>query len=128
MKTITICGKEFPIDCNAFTYIKYQSIFKSGIIKDMQFVQDYLIKQTVVTNQIEKEKISEVEKITKVSNFMVNDTDEFIIKITQIAWILIYTANHHIEDYETWLQSIDNLVIDDDWIAEVTEFAVSCFC
>lgn len=128
MKTITICGKEFPIDCNAFTYIKYQSIFKSGIIKDMQFIQDYLIKQTVVTNQIEKEKISEVEKITKVSNYMVNDTDEFIVKITQIAWILIFTANHHIEDYETWLQSIDNLVIDDDWIAEVTEFAVSCFC
>ena len=36
MKTIVIDGKEVKIDCNAFTQVQYKSIFKSGLIKDMQ--------------------------------------------------------------------------------------------
>ena len=128
MKTITICGKEFEIDCNALTYVKYKSIFKTGILKDMQFIQNYLIKQVVVANQLEDKKMSEAEKLNQVSEYMIDDTDEFVTKITQIAWILIYTANNKVADYEDWLKSITNFKIDDDWIAEVTEFAVNCFC
>ncbi len=128
MKTITICGKKFEIDCNALTYVKYKSIFKTGILKDMQFVQNYLIKQVVVANQLEDKKMSEAEKLSQVSEYMINDTDEFVTKITQLAWILIYTANEKVEDYENWLKSITNFKIDDNWIAEVAEFAVNCFC
>lgn len=128
MKTITICGKEVEIDCNALTYVKYKSIFKTGILKDMQFIQNYLIKQVVVSNQLEDKKMSEAEKLNQVSEYMIDDTDEFVTKITQLAWILIYTANNKVADYEDWLKSITNFKIDDDWIAEVTEFAVNCFC
>lgn len=128
MKTITICGKDYEIDCNALTYVKYKSFFKTGIIKDMQFIQTYLIKQTVIANQLEDEKMNDTQKLGVVSEAMIDDTDEFITKITQIAWILIYTANKNIEDYETWLKSITEFKIDDSWIAEVTEFAVNCFC
>ena len=128
MKTITICGKEVEIDCNALTYVKYKSIFKTGILKDMQFIQNYLIKQVVVSNQLEGKKISEAEKLNQVSEYMIDDTDEFVTKITQLAWILIYTADNKVADYENWLKSITDFKIDDDWIAEVTEFAVSCFC
>ena len=128
MKTITICGKEFEIDCNALTYVKYKSIFKTGILKDMQFIQNYLIKQVVVSNQLEGKKMSEAEKLNQVSEYMIDDTDEFVTKITQLAWILIYTADNKVADYEDWLKSITNFKIDDDWIAEVTEFAVNCFC
>lgn len=129
MKTITICDKKVEIDCNALTYVKYKSIFKTGILKDMQFIQNYLIKQVVASNQLKNEKeLSEAEKISQVSEFMIDDTDEFITKITQLAWILIYTADNSVVDYENWLKSIENFKIDDDWIAEVAEFAVSCFC
>lgn len=128
MKTITICGNEVQIDCNALTYVKYKSFFKTGILKDMQFVQNYLIKQTVVSNQLKDKKMNEAEKLSKVSDYMIDDTDEFITKITQLAWILIYTANNKVPDYETWLKSLTDFKIDSDWIAEVTEFAVSCFC
>ena len=128
MKTITICNKEFEIDCNALTYVKYKSIFKTGILKDMQFIQNYLIKQVVVSNQLEGKKMSEAEKLNQVSEYMIDDTDEFVTKITQLAWILIYTADNKVADYEDWLKSITNFKIDDDWIAEVAEFAVSCFC
>lgn len=128
MKTITICGKEYNIDCNALTYVKYKSIFKSGILKDMQYIENYLIKQTVVSRQLDEKKISEAEKANKLSEYMINDTDEFVTKITQLAWILMYTADNKIESYESWLSSITKFNITDDWISEVAEFAVDCFC
>jgi len=128
MKTITICDKQYPVESNALTFVKYKSFFKTGILKDMQFIQNYLIKQTVVAKQLEEKQLNDSEKLTNVSDYMINDTDEFVVKITQLAWILIYTANDKIEDYETWLKSISNFKMDDDWIAEVTEIAVDCFC
>ena len=128
MKTITICGKEYDINCNALTYVKYKSIFKTGILKDMQYIQNYLIKQAVIAKQLDEKKISEAEKLSQLSEIMINDTDEFVSKITQIDWILIYTANNKVESYETWLSSITKFNVSDDWISEVTEFAVDCFC
>ena len=128
MKTITICGKKYDIDCNALTYVKYKSIFKTGILKDMQYIQNYLIKQAVIAKQLDEKKISEAEKLSQLSEIMINDTDEFVAKITQIAWILIYTANNKVESYESWLSSITKFNVGDNWISEVTEFAVDCFC
>lgn len=128
MKTITICDTEYPIESNALTFVKYKSIFKTGILKDMQFIQNYLIKQAVVAEQLKDKPVDDAEKINQVSNYMIDDTDEFVAKVTQIAWILIYTANNKIESYENWLKSIKEFKIDDNWIVEVTEYAVDCFC
>lgn len=128
MKTITICGKEHKLECNALTYVKYKNFFKRGIIEDVQILQDYLIKQTVITKQVEEKNITEAEKLLIVSNYMNQYVDDFIIAITRIAWILIYTADKDIEEYEKWLEGISSFKIDDDWIVEVAEFAVSCFC
>lgn len=132
MKKIIIDGKEFEIECNALTHIKYKSFFKTGILKDMDLIQNYIIKQTIIANQLKDEDITSEEKINKISEKMLNNsdgitTDDFIIKITQIAWILIYTANKKIENYESWLESIKHFSIEDDWIVEVAEFAVNCF-
>ena len=128
MKTITICGKKYEVECNALTYVKYNSFFKSGILKDMNFIQRYLIKQAVVAKKLDTKKISEAEKLSQLSEVMISDTDEFVTKITQIAWILIYTANNKVESYETWLSSITKFSVGEDWISEVAEFAVDCFC
>lgn len=128
MKTIIICGKEHKLECNALTYVKYKNFFKRGIIEDVQILQDYLIKQTIITKQVEEKNITEVEKLSIVSNYMNKYIDDFIIAITRIAWILIYTADKDIEEYEKWLEGISSFKIDDDWIVEVAEFAVSCFC
>ena len=128
MKTIEICGKKYEIDCNAFTFVEYKKIFKTGILKDMQFIQNYLIKQSVLESQLEEKETNEFKKASQLSEYMISDTDEFISKITQITWILIYTKNEKIESYDEWLKSIKRLKIDDDWIVEVTEFAVDCFC
>lgn len=128
MKKITIDGKEYEIDCNAFTQVLYNRFFKTGIFKDMQVIKEYLIKQTLLSEKLSKQNLTDEQRIAQVSDIMVDDIDDFIQKVTQMAWILIYTANDKIEDYETWLKSIKKFKIDDDWIVEVTEYAVDCFC
>ena len=128
MKTITICDKEYEIDCNAFTYVKYQTFFKSGILKDMSIAETYLLKQNAYAEELNKKDMSDEDKLATLGDMLIDDTDEFVRIITQIAWILIYSANNKIEDYDTWLKSIKNFKIDDNWVVEVTEFAVDCFC
>ena len=93
----------------------------------MQVLKDYLVKQTLITQEVEKTNYSEAEKLSRISDFMRDDVDNFLITVTRIAWILIYTADNKIENYENWLKSIEHFKIDDQWIVEVTEFAVDCF-
>lgn len=130
MKTITICGKEYKIECNAFTYVKYKKIFKTGIFDDIQKIQTFTIMQTINKEKLQKENpnISETELEEKLGQLMIPIIDEFMVSITQIAWILIYSANDEFEEYNKWLKSIDKFSINDKWIVEVTEFAVNCFC
>ena len=127
MKQITICGKIYDIDCNALAPLKYKSLFKSGMINDIHGVQNYIIKQVIVTEEVEKEKISEDEKVRKISEYMIDDVDDFLIKVLQITWVLIYLADNKVDEFEKWASSI-KVKVDDDWIAEVAEFAVDCFC
>ena len=130
MKTIVICDKEYNIECNAFTYIQYRKVFNRGIFEDIQVLKDYLVTQTVTSIQLKekKPKLSEIEIAEKLSEVMISKLDRFIEAVTRIAYILIYSANENIDDYETFLKGIKTFKIDDDWIVEVTEFAVDCFC
>lgn len=136
MKTIVIDGNEYNIECNALTYIQYKKVFNKGIFADMDIIKDYLVRQMLKANELKEKypQMSEQELDTQVGNYMNNYIDDFIEVITRIAYILIYSAHdkteedEEIEEYEEWLRKIKNLKIDDDWVAEVTEFAVDCFC
>ena len=130
MKTIVIDGNKYDIECNALTYIQYKKVFNKGIIADMDIIKDYLIRQTLKANELKEKypQMSEQEIDTQVGNYMNNYIDDFIEVITRIAYILIYSANEKIEEYENWLRKIKSFKIDDDWVAEVTELAVDCFC
>lgn len=130
MKTIVIDGNEYDIECNALTYIQYKKVFNKGIFADMDIIKDYLIRQTLKANELKEKypQMSEQEIDTQVGNYMNNYIDDFIEVTTRIAYILIYSANEKIEEYENWLRKIKSFKIDDDWVAEVTELAVDCFC
>lgn len=130
MKQITICDKKYNIECNAFAYVQYRKVFDRGIFEDIQTLKDYLITQTLNTIEIKKKnpKIKDIELSSKISDIMMPKLDSFIEAITRIAYILIYSANENIENYEIFLKGIKSFKIDDDWIVEVTEFAVDCFC
>lgn len=130
MKTIVIDGNEYNIECNALTYIQYKKVFNKGIFADMDIIKDYLVRETLKANELKEKypQMSEQEIDAQVGNYMNNHIDDFIEVITRIAYILIYSANEKVEEYENWLRKIKNFKIDDDWVAEVTELAVDCFC
>lgn len=128
MKKITICNKEFDIDCNAYTRFQYKSIFGRGIFADIKILSDYSEKQENLRKQLRKEGKTEEEIDKEISSTMMADLDDFIDVIEKIAYILIYTANNKIGNFEEWLKSIEKINLSDSWISEVTEFAVSSFC
>lgn len=130
MKQIVIEGNSYDIDCNGLTYILHKRLFNRGIMQDIRILQNYIITQTIKFNEIKSKfpKLSDAEVDSQVANFMNNYIDDFIEAITRIAYVLMYTANDKIKSYDDFLRSIKNFKIDDDWIVEVTEFAVNCFC
>lgn len=130
MKKIVIDGNEYCIECNALTYIKYKQIFNRGIFTDMNIIKNYLVTQTLKAKEFKEKfpKMSEEKIDLEVENYMSNYIDEFIEVITRLAYILIYSSGEKIGEYEEWLRNIKNLKIDDDWVVEVTELAVNCFC
>ena len=130
MKKIKICDREFDIDCNALTYIQYRKKFNRGIFEDFEIIQNIITMQTLMANQLKKEnpKITEVEITTKLSRLMLKSVDSYIEAVTRIAYICCYTANPTIGEYEEWLKTIKRINTTDNWIVEVTEFAVDNFC
>lgn len=130
MKTITICDKKYEIDCNASTYVKYRKIFNKGIFEDIKVLQTFLTKQVLLAKQLKEENpnIDDKTIISSLSTVMLDDMDLFAEAATRIAYIMIYTADKKVQEYEEWLENIPYLKTNDEWIAEVTEFAVSCFC
>ena len=130
MKKVKICDREFDIDCNALTYIQYRKKFNRGIFEDFEIIQNFITMQTLMANQLKKEnpKITEVEITTKLSRLMLKSIDNHIEAVTRIAYICCYTANPKIGEYEDWLKLIKRINTTDDWIVEVTEFAVDNFC
>src|SRR5699024_6525661 len=105
-------------------------IFNKGIMQDIHILQNYIITQTIKANELKQKfpNLSEEQINEQVSKLMNDYIDDFIEAITRIAYTLMYTANEKIKSYEEFLRSIRNFKIDDDWIVEVTEIAVDCFC
>lgn len=131
MKQITICGKQYNIDCNAWTYVNYKKIFNRGVFEDIQIIEDFVVKQTMFAEKIKESKpnIKEKELIKELSRLMLRGgIDNYIEAVTRIAYICVYTADENCGNYEEWLKGIERINTNDKWIVEVTEFAVDCFC
>ena len=128
MKKITICDKEYEIDCNAFTRFQYKTVFNRGIFSDIKVLSEFSEKQESLRKELKSKKMSddEIEKAVNLS--LMENLDDFIDVIERIAYILIYTANNNIESFEEWLKGITKLDLSESWIGEVTELAVSSFC
>ena len=130
MKTIVIDDKKYNIEWNAFTYIKYKQLFGVSIFDDAQTLEMVLVKQKIGTDTIKNENpnISEEELNARLTSILMTDIDDFFVSATRMAYAFIYSADENTIEYEEWLKSIKKMSIDDDWIVEVTELAVNCFC
>lgn len=128
MKTITICDKEYPIECNALTRFQYKTIFGKGIFSDIKVLNDFSDKQNKLKKELESRNMTEKEIEKEIGLMMMENLDDFIDVIEKIAYILIYTANNKVESFEEWLKGISKIDLSSSWISEVTELAVSSFC
>ena len=128
MRTITICGKEYKIECNAFTRFQYKTVFGRGIFADIKVLSEFSEKQENLRKELKAKKMSDEEIENEINKSMMENLDDFIDVIERIAYILIYTANNQVEGFEEWLKGITKLDLSESWIEEVTEFAVSSFC
>lgn len=128
MKNIEICGKDYPISCNAFTRFQYKTLFGKGIFSDIKILNDFSEKQENLRKELEKQEISQDEVEKKINSMMLENVDDFIDVIEKIAYILIYTADSKIGSFEDWLKGIERIELSASWISEVTELAVNSFC
>lgn len=128
MKTITICDKEYEISCNAFTRFQYKTIFGKGIFADIKILNEFSSKQEQLRKELKDKKASEEEIENQINLMMMENLDDFIDVIERMAYILIYTANNKIGNFEDWLKGIDKIDLSANWISEVTELAVNSFC
>ena len=125
---ITICDKEYEVACNAFTRFQYKKVFGRGIFSDIKVLNEFSEKQEKLKKEL-KEKGLNNEEIEKELNLtMLDSLDDFIDVIERIAYILIYTANNKIGNFEEWISGIEKIDLSASWISEVTELAVSSFC
>lgn len=128
MKEILICDKKYKIDANAYTYVEYKNIFKRGIFTDIQIIKLFFAKQAEEIHLLKEKGVSEKDIEIELQKGLLSYVDDFIGAITRLAYIFIYTADNTIKDYEDFLKEIPKLSIDDEWVIEVTEFAVDKFC
>lgn len=128
MKKITICNKEYPIDCNAYTRFQYKTIFGKGIFEDISVLNDFSQKQLELRKELEEKNLSEEEINAEINKIILKNIDDLIDVIEKIAYILIYTANNKICSFEEWLKGITKIDLSEEWIGEVTELAVNSFC
>lgn len=128
MKTITICDKEYEIECNAFTRFQYKTIFGRGIFTDIKILNEFSKKQEKLRKELEEKKVSEEDIESQISLATMDNLDDFIDVIEKMAYILIYTANNKIGSFEDWLKGIEKIDLSANWIGEVTELAVNSFC
>ena len=128
MKTITICDKEYPIECNAFTRFEYKTIFGKGIFQDIKLLNDFSKEQEIKRKELREKNMTEEEIETEINLMMMERLDDFIDVIERIAYILIYTADNKIGKFEEWLKGINKIDLSASWISEVTELAVDSFC
>lgn len=128
MKTITICDKEYQIECNAFTRFEYKSIFGRGIFQDIKLLNDFSKLQEAKRKELKAKNMEDKEIEEEVNLMMMERLDDFIDVIERIAYILIYTANNKVGKFDEWLKGINKIDLSADWISEVTEFAVDSFC
>lgn len=128
MKKIEIDGKEYQIDCTAYTRFEYKKIFGVGIFEDINKINEFNTRANEEREKLKAEGKTEEEIKKTTEAMMMAKLDDFIDVIQKIAYIEIHTADKTTGTFEEWLQGIKKISLADPWISEVTELAVNSFC
>lgn len=127
MKKITICDKEYEINSNAYTRFLYKQTFNTKIFSDIAILNKFNQGQEKLRKELKAKKLKADEIEEQISNYMLENIDDFVDVMLKLAYIFIKTANSNFETFENWLKEIESININDSWVQEVTELAVNSF-
>lgn len=124
-KKINICNKEYEINSSAYLMFLYKKTFGNGIMKDIQKLNEYGLKEQEIREKYKD--LSKEEIDTKVSIELMSEIDEVYEIILKISYALIKNANFGFMTFDEWVQGMENIDLSGEWVSEVTELAVNSF-
>lgn len=124
MKKVKIGEQEYSLECNAFTRVLYKKVFERAIFKDISLLTDVFVNG----EKIDKEDITTEEKEQKKNKETLENYDDILDVVLQIAYIEIYTHDRQFMSYNEWLETIKKVSISEGWVTEVVSIATDCFC
>ncbi len=124
MKNVKIGEQEYSLECNAFTRVLYKKVFERAIFKDISLLTDVFVNG----EKIDKEDITAEEKEQKKNKETLENYDDILDVVLQIAYIEIYTHDRQFMSYNEWLETLKKVSISEGWVTEVVSIATDCFC
>ncbi len=114
VKTIKIGSNEYNMKSSAFTPFKYKSDYGTDLLKDIGKLNT---------------KNKEISKLPKnqQDEAWLNELSDILEMALRIAYTMITEYKKDFKPYENWLEEIDNLFNNTEWIKEVMELAMSTF-
>ncbi len=114
IKTIKIGSNEYNMKSSAFTPFKYKSDYGTDLLKDIGKLNT---------------KNKEISKLPKnqQDEAWLNELSDILEMALKIAYTMITEYKKDFKPYENWLEEIDNLFNNTEWIKEVMELAMSTF-
>lgn len=124
-KKINICGKDYDVNSSAYLMFLYKKTFGIGIMKDIQKLNEYSLKEQGIREKYKDLSNEEID--TKVSVELMGEIDEIYEIILKISYALIKNANFGFMTFDEWVQGMENIDLSGEWVSEVTELAVNSF-
>ncbi len=126
-KKVTICGKEYNLKTSAYCILEYKRVFGNGLMADINSMSAISTKIQKIREDGEKDKKTEEEIQNEINRVALEQIDNLVQIPLQIAYIFIKSSNPKFITFDEWTMSIENISVEDEWIAEVTELAVNSF-
>ena len=128
MKQITISNKDYEITSNAYTRFQYKQVFNRKIFADIAEINEFKLGQDKLIKELSKRKdLTAEDKDNEINSYILKNVDDFIDIVIRFAYIFILSANPNFKSFEDWLKDFESISINEGWIQEVTELAVSSF-
>lgn len=114
LKTIKIGNQDYNMKSSAFTPFKYKNDYKTDLLKDIG-------KLNGMNRDISKLNKEDQEEA------WLNEIGTIMEMALHMAYTMITEYDKTFKPYDEWLQEIDNLFDNMEWIQEVMELAMSTF-